>query len=361
MTAEVRARGAAGRPPSTPRGGRTAAGAGSTSVWMDAPAGGGGTGQIVEIQRARLLAAAVAAIDELGYVNARVGDITSRARVSRRTFYELFADRDECLAVVLEDVLGLIGMELRRAALDRLEWRERVRGGLWTVLTLFEREPVLARLCVVHALHAGPRVLVRREAVLADLTAVVDEGRRGNGRAGECTALTAEGLVGAAFAIVHARLQRHEREPLSGLLGELMAMIVLPYRGPAAARRELARAAPPRPAEAAPDREAGLTAAGIVGDPLDGVAMRLTYRTTRVLEGVAEEPGASNRQVAERAGISDQGQVSRLLARLERLGLLVNESDGHARGEPNAWLLTTKGKRIARSINAHALGRGIAA
>ncbi len=41
--------------------------------------------------------------------------------------------------------------------------------------------------------------------------------------------------------------------------------------------------------------------------------MRLTYRTARVLEGVAGEPGISNRVVAEHAGISDPGQVSKLL------------------------------------------------
>ena len=53
-----------------------------------------------------------------------------------------------------------------------------------------------------------------------------------------CTPLTAEGLVGAAFGIVYARLLKGQREPLTELLGELMGMIVLPYLGSAAARRE---------------------------------------------------------------------------------------------------------------------------
>jgi len=91
----------------------------------------------------------------------------------------------------------------------------------------------------------------------------------------------------------------------------------------------------------------------VVGDPLDGVAMRLTFRTTKVLEAVSEVTGANNRQVAARAGISDQGQVSKLLARLERLGLLVNESEGHAKGEPNAWRLTAQGERVAFRIHAY--------
>jgi DNA-binding MarR family transcriptional regulator len=98
-----------------------------------------------------------------------------------------------------------------------------------------------------------------------------------------------------------------------------------------------------------------------VGDPLEGLSMRLTYRTARVLAGVGERPGASNREIAERAGIQDPGQVSKLLARLRRLGLLTNMGEGHVKGEPNAWSLTTKGQRVAQSIHVHTPGREVAA
>jgi AcrR family transcriptional regulator len=63
-------------------------------------------GQIGEIQRARLLGAAVAAIDELGYPGTTVAHITARAGVSRRTFYDLFENCEECLLSVLEDILA---------------------------------------------------------------------------------------------------------------------------------------------------------------------------------------------------------------------------------------------------------------
>jgi AcrR family transcriptional regulator len=78
---------------------------------------------VVEIQRSRLLAAAVGSLEEVGYERTTVGSITDRARVSRRTFYELFANREECLAAVLEDVLGAIGGELAAAGLEGLGWR----------------------------------------------------------------------------------------------------------------------------------------------------------------------------------------------------------------------------------------------
>jgi DNA-binding MarR family transcriptional regulator len=129
-----------------------------------------------------------------------------------------------------------------------------------------------------------------------------------------------------------------------------MGMIVLPYVGAAAARRELER---PALAGSRGGSQEPAVAGRVVEDPLQGVSMRLTYRTARVLEGVGERPGASNREVATRAGIHDPGQVSKLLARLERLGLLANTSEGHAKGEPNAWRLTAKGEQVARSIRMH--------
>jgi DNA-binding MarR family transcriptional regulator len=87
--------------------------------------------------------------------------------------------------------------------------------------------------------------------------------------------------------------------------------------------------------------------------------MRLTYRTARVLEVAATHPGASNRLVGERAGIYDQGQVSKLLARLERLGLLANTGEGQSRGSSNAWRLTRKGAQVTQHLSLNpALGEG---
>ncbi len=309
--------------------------------------------RVGEIQRSRLLAGAVATIDELGYPRATVGRITARARLSRRTFYQMFANRDECFAAVLEELAATVAGELAAAGLEGLPWVERVRRGVWAILAFLDREPVLARVCVVQALRAGPPVLSRREAVLAQLAARVDDGRIEGARGESCTPLTAEGLVGAAFAILHSRLSRRDGEPLTGLLGELMAMIVLPYLGPAAARRERTR---PAPAPPVPPRTRAAAPRG-ARDPLADVNLRLTHRTARALEGIAELGGRgsdpSNREVATFAGITDPGQISKLLRRLERLGLLRNTRAGHAKGEPNAWVLTPKGQRITQSIRVH--------
>jgi AcrR family transcriptional regulator len=303
--------------------------------------------QLTEIQRSRLLMGAVGAIEEHGYAGMTVAHITARAKVSRRTFYELFKDREACVESLVEDVLGLLADELERAGLEGLPWLERVRGGLTVILGFFDREPALARMCVVQALSSGPRMLERRQAVLAALAAVLDEGRAESPRGARCGELTAEGLVGATFGIVHARLLRGDREALLGLVGELMGMIVLPYLGPAAARREQSAPLPQAPAQ----RTRSFSHTVPSEDPLQGLRMRWTYRTTRVMQGIAEMPGASNRAVADFAGIQDQGQVSKLLARLQRLGLIENAAVAHHKGEPNAWSLTSLGEQVALRLH----------
>ncbi len=319
------------------------------------------TAEFVEIQRSRLLAGALRAIDEVGYPGATVTQITSRARVSRRTFYELFADREACLLALIDECVEMLERELADAGLAGRSWRERVRGGLALILSFLDREPALARVCVLQAQRGGPLVLERRREILGRLVAALDEGRREAGpRTGDCTPLTAEGLVGAAFWIVSGRLAERERErerdaqhsrgdsqPLSALLGQLTSMIVLPYLGAAAARREQARStskAPPAPRSVPAPTV-------LERDPLQEVPMRLTYRTARVLQAIAQRPGISNREIAQLAGIHDQGQISKLLARLQRLGLTANTGTGHLKGEPNAWKLTVLGEQLAQRIS----------
>jgi hypothetical protein len=131
-----------------------------------------------------------------------------------------------------------------------------------------------------------------------------------------------------------------ETGPLLALTSPLMSMIVLPYLGSGAARREFAR-----PAPTLPDRRGHGPA-----DPLRDIDMRLTYRTVRVLMAVAKHPGSSNREIGLAAGIHDQGQISKLLTRLSKLGLIENTGAGLARGAPNAWMLTEKGAGIEAAV-----------
>jgi AcrR family transcriptional regulator/DNA-binding MarR family transcriptional regulator len=291
---------------------------------------------------------------EEGLQGTTVADVVRRARVSRRTFYDLFEDRDDAFLAAFEEGVrrarGRIApvFDAEQDWAGRQDWTARVRMALAALLGFFDEEPQLARWCVVHSLAAGPAVLARRTEVLRTITTTLDRYAREELDGPGPPALTAEGVVGGVLAIVHARLLEQDSESLVSLVGPLMGTIVLPYAGLDAASGELAR--PTDKPIAPPDGHASRRSAR---SPLEDLDMRLTYRTLRVLAAVAGSPGASNRDIADRAGVRDQGQMSKLLTRLERLELVHNNSIGAPKGEPNAWQLTPKGHAIEQATRTN--------
>jgi AcrR family transcriptional regulator len=300
-------------------------------------------GHVAEMQRRRLLLAFVEVLAERGLENASVGRVCKRAGVSRRTFYELFDDRDECLVAAFEEAVERISQPVLAAWEAPGSWHERVRGALTALLEQLDADPDLARLCVVETVKAGPLVSARRSSVLAALVAAVEQGRDEARRGGEPPPLAGQGVVGGALSVIHTRLMQTPPSGssplLSELTGELMAMIVHPYLGSAAARRELERPAP---------KAAG--ANGVLKDPFKGLSIRFTYRTARVLSTIAANAGASNRLVADTSGIADEGQMSRLLTRLQRAELIENRGAGREKGEANAWALTERGEAVQSAL-----------
>jgi AcrR family transcriptional regulator len=300
-------------------------------------------GQVTEIQRGRMLAAAVDAVDEVGYAGMTVAQVISRARVSRKTFYDVFADREDCFLAAFEQALDQAEALVREAYAGEDSWREGIRAALARVLALMDDEPALAKLCVVESLAAGDRVLERRAQVMERLAQAVDRGRTAPGANHDPPQVTSEGVIGAVFQVLHSRILERDPEPLFDLLGPLMSMIVLPFLGTRAAGSEARRTSSRPEPRRSPRRRAG------GGDPLDGLNMRLTYRTVRVLMVIAERPGASNREIAQQSEIADQGQISKLLGRLARLELVENRGDGQEKGAANAWFLTARGTAVERA------------
>jgi AcrR family transcriptional regulator len=209
-----------------------------------APGPLGGGVYLSQTHRSRLLDAAVAVLVEDGFEGFTARTVSARAGMSSRTFYDLFSGREDCALAAFDRGAMDLAAVVVPAFESHDDWVERVRAGLTALLGELDRDRVRARFVFVVALGAGPGVIERRAAVLEVLARVIDEGRRGEGRAaraGELPALTAEGVVGSVVGVIYARLLREDPEPLSELVGPLMASIVLPYLGREAAARELAR------------------------------------------------------------------------------------------------------------------------
>jgi AcrR family transcriptional regulator len=317
-----------------------------------APQGGGVF--VPVLQRARLLDATISLVVEVGVRGLTVRRVTARAGMSSKTFYDLFADREECLLAAFDHALERFAGVVVPAYEGESGWSERARAGLGALLDVLDREPVLARFVFVEALACGPLVLERRARVLEDLAGLIDaHGSEGAGWVSG-SLLLAEGAIGAVCGVIHARLLEPDRGPLAGLLNGLMAMVVLPYRGQDGAALELARAPLKRghvagrrvdlscDRERVRDGDGGGDVSGRVSGSAVLTGFRPTVRTFTVLACIGADPGLNNREISDRAGVSDQGQISRLLWRLEDQGLVEN-TGGHAQGTPKAWSLTTLG------------------
>jgi AcrR family transcriptional regulator len=199
--------------------------------------------QVSEIQRARIHVAAVEVVEELGYSGMTVAQVIGRAKVSRKTFYDLFADRQDCFIAVFEGTIARVRTLVEEACAGEESWHEGIRSGLARLLAFLEEEPVLARICLVEAQGAGTKVLERCDQMFGELAELVDRGRSVTGVTGEPPQITAEGLVGAVFTVLQRRLLDRRDESFTDLLGPLMSMIVLPYLGSRAAHDELMRPA----------------------------------------------------------------------------------------------------------------------
>ena len=114
-------------------------------------------------QRARLLDAIVRSVAEKGYGAATVADALQRARVSRATFYELFADKEDCFLAAYEAGSRL----LRRSVLEAIDlagddWLLRMRAGVRAYLRVLSDEPAYGVAFLVEVQAAGPRAAERR-------------------------------------------------------------------------------------------------------------------------------------------------------------------------------------------------------
>jgi hypothetical protein len=154
--------------------------------------------------------------------------------------------------------------------------------------------------------------------------------------------LTGEGVVGGVLSVLHSNFVSSNPASALDLASSLMSMVVYPYLGVAASRQELRRPVPTSRGKSRPPS----------ANPLGELRMRLTYRTICVLASIARRPGSSNREVGLAAGIQDQGQISKLLARLTKLGLIENIGAGASRGAPNEWTLTRKGIEVEQAVRA---------
>jgi AcrR family transcriptional regulator len=317
--------------------------------------------RVVQDQRARIMRTLTEVLAERGFAGATVGLVVRRARVSTRTFYQCFDGLEECLIAVMDSVLeqavALASRELQEAEC----WQDGVRLALVAVLLFFDREPELARVCVVETLAGGSVVLAHRERLAEAFRLPVLQ--RVEREVPGVSPRVAEGVMSSVLGIMHAHIVTAKPGAFIELLGPLMGLIMAPYLGAQGMQREIeqgdklaqaildgeSRRSPP--AEA-PQHDTELDA-GLDETLLPNLGEATVRRLRECLIFLAEHPGSSNREVGAGIGLVHQSQISKLLAHLLREGLASRRSEG--KGKRNAWRLTPRGDEITRAMKQHKL------
>jgi AcrR family transcriptional regulator len=278
-------------------------------------------------QRDRLVAAMGELVAELGGTTIGVHHVCQRAGISRRTFYELYDDRDDCLADTLAEaqarLLGSVGEAVATAG---PVWESRVVAAVRTLVAVTCTDPVLGCLCFTAPLTAG-------RAAGRDAS---DELGRLLGEP-PSTTLPSELLLVAALGGVWEMLRRQlvDPQPQGEITAAAIACVLTPFVG---RRRAATRAS-------VPNDPACFVARWTPSDA-DEPVLLITALTRLTLEYLDEHPDATNVAIARAVDVRHESQMSRHLARLRRDGVVQHRKQGRT----NAWRLTSCGEDVVRSM-----------
>jgi len=235
--------------------------------------------KVASNQRMRLFGAMVACVAEKGYAATSVADLTRMSGVSRRSFYDLFADKDACFSAtveaILEAAIGLVLPEDREG-----DWEERARRDFHAFSAALSGQPAAAKLCLVDAYAAGPKAVELVEGMVSAGETLLQKRFRESPDRAEMPPELVTAFVGGVLEIFRNRVRVGSEVTAVG--DELMAL-ALSYRAPTRPLKRRGRAIvpavqPPQPWDQAARSllafEDEIAERGYVAATVDDVAAR---------------------------------------------------------------------------------------
>jgi AcrR family transcriptional regulator len=174
-------------------------------------------------QRERLLTGMLNATVRKGYAGATVGEVIAQAGVSRPTFYEYFADRDDCFLAVHRDISDQL-LEKVREAVEHEPPERAVQAGVRALILRAEAKPDRARFLVNETLAGGRRILDQRDLTIRQIERLIERARGAAAPGRSTPDLPTRALVGGICGLLAPRLRRNEHD-LSVLAEEIVMWI----------------------------------------------------------------------------------------------------------------------------------------
>lgn len=181
-------------------------------------------------------------VAEEGYSAASVSKVVTAAGVSRNTFYEHFANKEDCFLAAYDATVEQVMARVRLATSVTQTRQEALEAGFAAFLGFAAAEPEFAWLCVVEVLAAGPRALARRDEAMRRFGDFLEESRTDGGPA--VPPVMTEVVVGGLYEVIYARILAGEAATLPQLAPDVLYVWLAPFVG--TARATAARAAASR-------------------------------------------------------------------------------------------------------------------
>jgi AcrR family transcriptional regulator len=183
--------------------------------------------------RGRLLRGLALAIVEKGYAATTIADVVRHARVSKRTFYEHFADKEACYLALYGAVNDHLLAVIAQAVDGSGSWRERVEAAARAYLCELAAQPALTRTFLVEIPAAGPRALAARRAMherfAEHLRALTAQAAADDAAITPLSPALATALTGGINELMLQAVEderAHELADLAGVATELIVAVV---------------------------------------------------------------------------------------------------------------------------------------
>ncbi len=162
-------------------------------------------------QRERLMVGMTEVAAREGYAAASVARVIARAGVSRPTFYDYFAHREDCFLsthrALASDLLDRVHRSVQAEDPTRS-----VQAALTAIVEFACAEPIPACLLMQEAMAAGPDARDERDRTIKKIAKIV-EGARAQAPADAITPdLSVTALTGGVYRLLSMRLRRGERD-----------------------------------------------------------------------------------------------------------------------------------------------------
>jgi AcrR family transcriptional regulator len=174
-------------------------------------------------QRERLLIGMIQAANREGYARANVSQVITHAGVSRPTFYDYFADKDDCFLAAHQEIARRLLEAVRRAVADGPP-EQAVQQSVRALIEFAGSDPAGARFLTNETMAGGPRALDERDRTLGRLEEIVERARTRTLPEVPTPDLPTRVVIGSVYWLLAPLLRRGESD-LSGCAEDLIGWI----------------------------------------------------------------------------------------------------------------------------------------